>query len=223
MTKSYIFHSLLAAARHANELIQIVKKVKDFAQQHNIMSNQVNIVAHSKGGLDARVYLDQSGTHDVANLIMIGTPNGGDVLADDMSSFAIFAFSDWENFFCTPALYDLTTYADDISAQENTHTNYYTIYGDWNPSLPKINCPAVYSHGIDWLNLQKEFFLTFNEPNDGIVPASSVEKLPNYVRHTSLEPTHDCHTNLLSKPEFDIAKDVLEPLEGSNITSMIIP
>ena len=41
------------------------------------------MVGHSKGGLDARVYLANSGTHDVANLIMIGTPNGGNPLANE--------------------------------------------------------------------------------------------------------------------------------------------
>jgi triacylglycerol lipase len=37
---------------------------------------QVNIVAHSKGRLDARAYT-ATGTDNVANLIMIGTPNAG--------------------------------------------------------------------------------------------------------------------------------------------------
>ena len=70
---------------HANELDTIVQTVKDFARENHIMSNQVNIVGHSKGGLDARMYLAQTGTHDVANLVMIGTPNGGDTLADEAS------------------------------------------------------------------------------------------------------------------------------------------
>ena len=40
--------------------------------------NQVNIVGHSKGGLDARTYIATgTGTDKVANLIMIGTPNAG--------------------------------------------------------------------------------------------------------------------------------------------------
>ncbi|MBA3978158.1 MAG: hypothetical protein H0X50_08225 [Nitrosopumilus sp.] len=44
-------------------------------------SEQVNIVGHSKGGLDARVYLYR-GTNDVAHLIMIGTPNNGSPQAE---------------------------------------------------------------------------------------------------------------------------------------------
>jgi triacylglycerol esterase/lipase EstA (alpha/beta hydrolase family) len=50
--------------------------------------NQVNIVGHSKGGLDARVYL-ANGTHDVANLIMIGTPNAGSPLAESSNTGCI--------------------------------------------------------------------------------------------------------------------------------------
>ena len=52
------------AVHDATEIGQIVQKVKSMTHQ-----NQVNIVAHSKGGLDARLYLAKSGTHDVANLI----------------------------------------------------------------------------------------------------------------------------------------------------------
>ena len=56
------------AVHDATEIGQIVQKVKSMTHQ-----NQVNIVAHSKGGLDARLYLAKSGTHDVANLIMLGS------------------------------------------------------------------------------------------------------------------------------------------------------
>jgi hypothetical protein len=85
----------------------------------------VNIVAHSKGGLDARVYLANSGTADVANLIMIGTPNAGGPLAD------LFNNSDP----CTPAIHDLMTNAPDTRVSEDTHTNYYTIAGECLPFL----------------------------------------------------------------------------------------
>ena len=73
------------AIAHANELTQIIEKVKAYAQQHHIMSNQVNIVAHGKGGLDAQEYFS-SEANDVANLVMIGTPNGGDILANNLES-----------------------------------------------------------------------------------------------------------------------------------------
>jgi hypothetical protein len=80
---------------------------------------QVNIVAHSKGGLDARVYLDKSHTKDVVNLIMIETPNAGDPIEDWLNAFDQ----------CTPAAHDLRRGAEDTVTKENTHTHYYTIAG----------------------------------------------------------------------------------------------
>jgi pimeloyl-ACP methyl ester carboxylesterase len=203
------YDSCGSAADHADELSQIVQKVKDFTGE-----NQVNIVGHSKGGLDARVYLAQSGTPDVANLIMIGTPNNGDTLADYVVSMIYPYYVDFSNLFCRPALYDLETSAKDINAAQNIHTKYYTIYGDWNPSLV-ANCPQVpNSLGINWPVLEAEGWSNLQTPNDGIVPKSSVESLPNYTNHTNLGDTtvYDCHTNLLSKQEYDLAKTILNPL-----------
>ncbi len=57
---------------HATELNNIVNGIL-----HDTGSQKVNIVAHSKGGLDARWYIAHGGADKVANLIMIGTPNSG--------------------------------------------------------------------------------------------------------------------------------------------------
>ena len=100
-----------SAENHAKDLAQIVQYVKQMTGQ-----DKVNIVGHSKGGLDARVYLANTNTPDVANLIMIGTPNAGGLGAD-------FNFFDT----CIPAAEDLTSIAPDTKAVQNTHTNYYTI------------------------------------------------------------------------------------------------
>jgi triacylglycerol esterase/lipase EstA (alpha/beta hydrolase family) len=45
-------------------------------------SDKINIVAHSKGGLDARMYLANDPLNDVEKLIMIGTPNQGSPIAN---------------------------------------------------------------------------------------------------------------------------------------------
>lgn len=99
-----------SAQDHANQLNAIIQEMKRATGQ-----NQVNIVDHSKGGLDARVYLANNiASHDVANIIMIGTPNTGSPLAD------ISAGTDP----CCPAIYDLVTSASDIHAVMNSNTNY---------------------------------------------------------------------------------------------------
>jgi len=187
-----------AAVDHADELGNIVQKVKLLTHK-----DQVNIVGHSKGGLDARVYLAQRTSSDVDNLIMIGTPNGGGPLADFTISSN--AFNPWfyspfsHSFFCTPALFDLRTGAEDTRVRENDNTDYYTIYGDWKPSLP---CRFLGSEDMGY-----EFLRSIGDvPNDGIVPKWSVEVLPNF---TNLGHTNHCHTDLLSSQEYDISKSLL--------------
>jgi len=145
--------------------------------------NQVNIVGHSKGGLDARVYL-ANGTHDVANLIMIGTPNAGSRLAQSSN-------------ICTPALYDLKPGAADTLVKMNPKTKYYTIAGDWNPSLG--NCQLS-------LFLPMEIYNNLPKPNDGLIPVSSVES-QGYFHN--LGHTNSCHTNVLSDYEYGLARDIL--------------
>jgi uncharacterized alpha/beta hydrolase family protein len=105
-----------SAEQHAKEL---EKRVQDIKQQSG--AQKVNIVGHSKGGLDARVFLDITDTKDVANLIMIGTPNAGSPTAQTSDV-------------CTPAIFDLRPGANATKAVMNPNTKYYTIAGDWMPS-----------------------------------------------------------------------------------------
>jgi pimeloyl-ACP methyl ester carboxylesterase len=163
-----------SAVDHAKELRQIVQEVKGITEQ-----SQVNIVAHSKGGLDARVYLASGATNDIANLIMLGTPNAGGPLAD------LFFASDT----CRPAIFDLKTGAPDTMAKQNIHTQYYTIAGE---CLPFLELPF--------------FGIVIPEPNDGIVPLSSVESLPYSI---SLGHTLHCHLDLTSELEYGLAQSIL--------------
>jgi pimeloyl-ACP methyl ester carboxylesterase len=130
-----------SAAHHAIELQKIVQKILNSTDY-----KKVNIAAHSKGGLDARAYLS-TGTEDVANLIMIGTPNAGSPLA-------------FLNDFCSPAIWDLRPGASVHEAPRNVHTKYYTLSGNWLPNVWGFgNGGNIYIPG----------------PDDGIVSVSSVE------------------------------------------------
>ena len=104
-----------SAEQNAKEL---QKRVQDIKQQSG--AQKINIVGHSKGGLDARVFLDITDTKDIANLIMIGTPNAGSPAAET-------------NDVCTPAVFDLRPGANATKAAMNPNTKYYTIAGDWMP------------------------------------------------------------------------------------------
>jgi pimeloyl-ACP methyl ester carboxylesterase len=170
-----------SAAEHAEELSSLISNVKDQTNQ-----NKVNIVGHSKGGLDARVYLANN-TQDVENLIMIGTPNAGSLLAEN-------------NDICAPAVYDLKPGAADTKVKENPNVKYYTIAGDWNPA--RGNCDlSLFSP------MQLEGYNKLSKPNDGMVSLSSVESLKY---SSSLGHSQSCHSNLLGEFEYNLAKDVLE-------------
>ncbi len=169
-----------SASDHAKELSTRIAQIKNQTGQI-----KVNIVGHSKGGLDARVYLAND-TKDVANLIMIGTPNAGSPLAEN-------------NNICTPAIYDLKPGAVDTKVKMNPNTIYYTIAGDWNPNAG--NCD------LSLLSLTEQGGSTaLPKPNDGMVPEPSVESL-GYSH--SLGHSKSCHSNLLSEYEYGLAKDVL--------------
>ena len=104
-----------SAKQHA---IELEKMVQDIKEQSG--AQKINIVGYSKGGLDARVFLDITDTKDVANLIMIGTPNAGSPVAET-------------NYACAPAVYDLGLGANATKAVINPNTKYYTIAGNWMP------------------------------------------------------------------------------------------
>src|SRR5688500_11125318 len=169
-----------SAAEHAKELSKIIGQIKDETGQ-----NKVNIVGHSKGGLDARVYLAND-TKDVANLVMIGTPNAGSPLAQSSEV-------------CTPAVYDLRPGAAATEVQMNPNTKYYTIAGDWNPDLG--NCQLT-----PFLPMEQSGFSNLPKPNDGIVPLSSVESQDYFI---NLGHSKSCHSNLMSEYEYGLAKGVI--------------
>ena len=113
------------ALSHAVELGKRVDEILS-----NNPSGQVNIVGHSKGGIDAGVYL-ANGTLSVANLIMIGTPNNGTPMAERTS-------------LCAPAVWDTLPEANATKVGMNPNTRYYTIAGDWAKEVggnPTISGP----------------------------------------------------------------------------------
>jgi len=124
------------AVGHASEIGEIVQLVK-----RETGSDRVNIVGHSKGGIDARVYL-ANGTKDVENLVMIGTPNQGTPLAEFTDS-------------CSPAILDVLPGANATKAEMNPNTNYWTIAGDWqheiegNPVLQGIDDGQVQVSSVE--------------------------------------------------------------------------
>ena len=179
-----------SSANHANQLKQIVK---DFKIKTN--SDKINIVAHSKGGLDARMYLAADLLNDdVANLIMIGTPNDGSPLASSTQSWPKF----YKMFMCWPAIDDLAVDSEATKVPINANTNYYTIGGDWNPWSGFSNCSYVYYYWLTWGSYMIG-------DDDGMVPLDSAVNPDESFENIGI--SNNCHTNLLGEEEYNMVKD----------------
>jgi hypothetical protein len=189
-----------SSADHAADLNQ---KVKDFTGR--TYTEKINLVAHSKGGLDARVFLANNlANADVANLIIIGTPNRGSPVADHFVGQGIII--------CAPAVYDLLSDSDATKVSTNPNTNYHTIASDWVSEyaflplflLYDTNCPTftvVFQQGMG--------DQVIDGPDDGMVPLRSAD--PSEQIFNSLGHTNNCHTNLFTQEELDKALSVLKP------------
>jgi pimeloyl-ACP methyl ester carboxylesterase len=196
------------AVDHASELNQIVEDFKS-----DTGSEKINIVAHSKGGLDARVYLaNDLSNNDVENLIMIGTPNLGSPLAIGSLTVPPMVYPYLINFICAPAVYDLIPGSAATQEVKNENTRYYTIAGDWIPD-PYINFIYPFfdtdCSSLPWLPLQRwaNIVLFWWEADDGIVPIWS--SAPRGQGFVNIGVTDNCHTNLFSEEEYKEAQEVL--------------
>ena len=173
-----------------------------------------------KEELDTSVYLSNDlSNDDIANLIMIGTPNLGSPLETASLAFAAgsltispMMYPCLRAFFCLPALQDLVPGSPATEAEINENTQYYTIAGDWTPSpyynffypLLDSDCPQR-----SWLPLQRwtSDFLIF-EGDDGIVPLWSAAS----QQFENIGVTDNCHTNLFGiDKEYEIVKEILLP------------
>ncbi len=152
---------------------------------------------------------------DIANLIMIGTPNRGSPLVWGVSLINPFTIPPLmlpivERFFCLPAASDLQPGSEATLSVKNENTKYFTIAGSWRPDIyfnfyypyNDSNCPQE-----SWLPLQRwgnDFIILGHD--DGLVSLWSAIP-PGFV---NLEISDNCHTNLLSEQqEYDWAKQIL--------------
>jgi pimeloyl-ACP methyl ester carboxylesterase len=170
--------------QHATELRNIVNSI--LSATH---SDKVNIVAHSKGGLDARWYIADKVANPVdkvANLIMIGTPNSGTTAE----------YFDWTP--CAGFGSDLSPYSGATHAADRTDsTHYYTIAGYFGypcylGAFPFSNCLL---------------------PNDGLVTISSAQSSP-YVDYCSLGEFPYNHAGLMT--HIEVYGKILPILSGGS-------
>jgi pimeloyl-ACP methyl ester carboxylesterase len=170
--KSDGFNAYPVTFQH-NDECGIVKQ--HAAELNNIINNtEVNIIAHSKGGLDARWYISHY-PNQVDNLIMIATPNSG--------SYA--AYVDFTECLGSAGLGDLVPDSEATKSHDGKDTKYYTIAGNY--STP---CYIV------------TFRICYLVENDGLVTKESAISHYNSIgtfplNHSSLITNKDVYQKVL--------------------------
>lgn len=162
-------------------MLEEAQRIEQAKQQFGV--EKLNIVGHSKGGLDSRAYLAFLAGDSVENLVMLGTPNAGSPVADLVKAAGIFSpLIGLASLIGEPALTELTVvYMNTVFnpvVGPNPNTAYYTVAGNWQ-GLPNGN-PLVPG------------------PDDSVVAVSSVESLPFA---TALGRTAHLHTDMTAGAE----------------------
>ena len=130
-------------------------------------SKEVDVVAHSMGGLDTRLYLDQ-GDEKVDKFVMIATPNRGSVLADIELTFRELGVP-----FLPPTDDPLVRQAltDCSEVRGDNNPLVAQLNKSWDRQKSRANILLITGNGRP--TLANRFTLTLR--GDGVVPQKSVK------------------------------------------------
>jgi len=201
-----------------NNAGKISNRVNSLQKQWGV--DTVNIVSHSKGGLDSRDYIE--GANTVGTLVQLGTPNAGSKLADsvqeglvDQIGIVPTAIIDS---LAAPAAFQLTTWY--MSSYNNFH--------GFNPKTKYVSLGGDYRFGGLGIIIDAIVQGFYGGANDLVVPLSSVHEL-NYAQHltfsTSGSDTDAVHiSQTKSSRVYDKVKSyVTTPQAGSTSVQSVTP
>ncbi len=166
---------------HIENAIQIKERVCQILEETG--SEKVNIIAHSKGGLESRYMISKLGmANKVASLTTLASPHRGSAIAD-----TVFAFAERKNLL-RKALNIANTYARIIGDKEpNVYiagkelTLEYMVH--FNQSVPDVSTVYYQSYGgvvsedyPAWhVRIQQKFLAKVEGDNDAIVSKNSYQ------------------------------------------------
>lgn len=178
---------------------------------------KVNIIAHSKGGLDCRYALSELGIAPrVASLTTVNTPHRGCVFADRLLAFAPDGLKDKVSNAYNTALRKLGDTNPDFMAavSDLTHTACAQFNEDWR--MPEgILCQSLGSRlnrarsGRFPLNLSYHLVKSFDGANDGLVGEDSFAWGEKYTLYTTKGKRGISHSDMIDLgreniPDFDV-------------------
>jgi pimeloyl-ACP methyl ester carboxylesterase len=180
--------------------------------------DKVNLVCHSKGGLDSRHYVENSDS--VEQVIQLGTPNAGSPLADVVQGVVIGGLGILPalviNGLAGEAGYQLTQpymAIYNFSHGSNPKVRYTALAGDYDPDCFALN---PFCRPIDRL------LLSIAGRGDTIVPVTSVHALP-YTQNRTFNSSGDNgdakHTSLTgSQGVYNSVRDRVVVFGTNNLT-----
>ena len=202
----------------ANNASKIAAEVADAKQRWGV--DKVVMVAHSKGGLDSRHFVENS--NDAEQVIQLGTPNAGSPLADAIQAGSISLVGPVGtaiiNAIAGPAGVQLTTpymAVYNLFHGSNPKVRYTALAGDYDPDCFLLNpfCRPI-----------ERALLLITGQGDTIVPISSVHALgytQNRTFFSSGENNEATHTQLpKSSAVFNTLADRASAL-GTNALSAL--
>ena len=146
-------------------------RIQDLKNRYGV--DRINIVGHSKGGLDSRAYISNfslNDDNDIATLVTLASPHHGSYLADIANNLPEFALS-WIGYSHTPALENVSeNYMQNTfnpTHPANQSVQYYTVAADagedysvWKgcPFVAGTRCPR------NWSKCQCGFCLVYTCP-----------------------------------------------------------
>ncbi|MFC4769967.1 esterase/lipase family protein [Effusibacillus consociatus] len=226
---AFEYHNELAAhvgeaAQHLKNFISGMKSIGKIGQYQ-----VVNLLAHSKGGLVSRYYIENlSGSSSVKRLITLGTPHFGSSLStyDDMDR-------DDSELWNTKT--DTDPYCSPFTNQ-HSYTHYF-IFGGFDPGYDKINDKVRGFNFVGWLSgsydkdvrnrfLNAGISLTYEDITDDVINIDTAMgsdqdpdynfNLPKIAANDRVYLFHETYGNHSKMRKYPYMDDyVAQMLEGS--------
>ena len=147
---------------NAAKIATVVNRMRD-----RLGVDKVNIVAHSKGGLDSRHYVENRDT--VERVVQLGTPNLGSPLADYIQAGSVILIGVGNTVLldlALPAGFQLTT----------SHMVTYNAFHGLNSEIAYTSLAGDYDDA-PFFSIYYWLDVILPSPNDGIVPVASAHAL----------------------------------------------
>ena len=186
-----------------NNAAKIQQKVDAVCTQYGVQ--QVNLICHSKGGIDSREYSELLADDKVYQLVQLGTPNAGSPLADAVQIGIFRGGGVWGgllingfiSLFEGPAGIQLTT----------PYMAGYNAFHGHNPKVSYYALAGYYHPGTGWFDdLLEKFLISIVGPGDTIVPLNSAYAMPFITGlpavQTSGSNKQATHTSMNGSPLF---------------------